>query len=113
MVSGCPDHCFSSTGRRLWMSPIPDMVDAELQPAGCKEDAYLGLLLKRSVPFTQNPANLKKSRSPSEILLSSRFQNPDTLARVRATAWAFALCFAAITVLCWRYFFSHPSFSQP
>ena len=32
----------------------------------------------------------------------------DTLARVRGTAWAFALCFAAVTVLSWRYFFILP-----
>src|SRR4051812_41511125 len=32
----------------------------------------------------------------------------ETLARMRGTAWAFALCFAAITLLCWRYFFLIP-----
>lgn len=31
-----------------------------------------------------------------------------TLAFMRGTAWAFALCFAAITVLSWRYFFIPP-----
>ena len=31
-----------------------------------------------------------------------------TLALMRGTAWAFALCFAAITVLAWRYFFILP-----
>lgn len=31
-----------------------------------------------------------------------------TLARMRGTAWAFALCFAAITVLSWKYFFAVP-----
>ena len=31
-----------------------------------------------------------------------------TLALMRATAWAFALCFAAITVLSWRYLFIVP-----
>ena len=31
-----------------------------------------------------------------------------TLALMRGTAWAFALCFAAITVLSWRYFFILP-----
>jgi hypothetical protein len=29
---------------------------------------------------------------------------PESLARMRATAWAFALCFVAITVLSWKYF---------
>ena len=33
---------------------------------------------------------------------------PETLALMRGTAWAFALCFAAITVLSWRYLFSIP-----
>ncbi len=33
---------------------------------------------------------------------------PDSLARMRGTAWAFALCFAAITVLSWKYFFIIP-----
>ena len=32
----------------------------------------------------------------------------DTLARLRGTAWAFALCFAAVTFLSWRYFFILP-----
>lgn len=32
----------------------------------------------------------------------------ETLARMRGTAWAFALCFAAITVLSWRYLFVLP-----
>src|ERR1700676_341790 len=32
-----------------------------------------------------------------------------TLARMRGTAWAFALCFAAITVLSWRYLFVIPT----
>ena len=31
-----------------------------------------------------------------------------TLALMRATAWAFALCFAVITVLSWRYLFIIP-----
>jgi hypothetical protein len=31
-----------------------------------------------------------------------------TLALMRATAWAFALCFAAITVVSWRYLFIIP-----
>jgi hypothetical protein len=31
-----------------------------------------------------------------------------TLAFTRATAWAFALCFAAITVVSWRYLFIIP-----
>src|SRR6266850_4135480 len=31
-----------------------------------------------------------------------------TLALMRGTAWAFALCFAAITVVCWRYLFILP-----
>ena len=31
-----------------------------------------------------------------------------TLAPLRGTAWAFALCFAAITVLSWRYLFVIP-----
>jgi hypothetical protein len=33
---------------------------------------------------------------------------PESLARMRGTAWAFALCFVAITVLSWRYFFVIP-----
>ena len=32
----------------------------------------------------------------------------DTLARTRGIAWAFALCFAAITVVSWRYLFILP-----
>ena len=32
----------------------------------------------------------------------------ETLARMRATAWVFALCFAAITVVSWRYLFILP-----
>jgi hypothetical protein len=31
-----------------------------------------------------------------------------TLARMRLTAWAFALCFAALTVVSWRYLFAIP-----
>ena len=31
-----------------------------------------------------------------------------TLALMRGTAWTFAVCFAAITVLSWRYFFIIP-----
>jgi hypothetical protein len=33
---------------------------------------------------------------------------PATLALMRGTAWAFALCFAAITVVSWRYLFIIP-----
>ena len=33
---------------------------------------------------------------------------PESLARMRGTAWAFALCFAGITVLSWKYFFIIP-----
>src|SRR4029077_6140150 len=33
---------------------------------------------------------------------------PETLALMRGTAWAFALCFAAITVLSWKYLFIIP-----
>src|SRR5712692_4472669 len=33
---------------------------------------------------------------------------PESLTRMRGTAWAFALCFAAITVLSWKYFFVIP-----
>ena len=33
---------------------------------------------------------------------------PATLALMRGTAWAFALCFAGITFLSWRYFFTIP-----
>ena len=32
----------------------------------------------------------------------------ETLTRMRGTAWAFALCFAAITVVSWRYLFIVP-----
>jgi hypothetical protein len=32
----------------------------------------------------------------------------ETLARMRGTAWAFAVCFAAITVVSWRYLFALP-----
>jgi hypothetical protein len=31
---------------------------------------------------------------------------PESLALMRGTAWTFALCFAAITVLSWKYFFT-------
>jgi hypothetical protein len=34
--------------------------------------------------------------------------SPATLALMRGTAWAFALCFAAITVVSWRYLFIIP-----
>jgi hypothetical protein len=33
---------------------------------------------------------------------------PESLARMRGIAWTFALCFAAITVLAWKYFFILP-----
>jgi hypothetical protein len=33
---------------------------------------------------------------------------PETLARMRVVAWAFAFCFFAITVLSWTYFFVIP-----
>ena len=33
---------------------------------------------------------------------------PGTLALMRGTAWTFAVCFAAITILSWRYFFIIP-----
>src|SRR6202140_4661681 len=33
---------------------------------------------------------------------------PESLALMRGTAWAFALCFVAITVLSWKYFFIIP-----
>jgi len=33
---------------------------------------------------------------------------PESLALMSGTAWAFALCFAAITVLSWKYFFIIP-----
>jgi hypothetical protein len=32
----------------------------------------------------------------------------ETLAVMRGTQWAFALCFVAVTVLSWRYFFTLP-----
>ena len=32
----------------------------------------------------------------------------ETLARVRGTAWVFALCFAAVTVVSWKYLFIIP-----
>ena len=32
----------------------------------------------------------------------------DILARMRGTAWALALCFAAITVVSWKYLFAIP-----
>src|ERR1700752_2363537 len=33
---------------------------------------------------------------------------PESLAVMRSTAWVFALCFASITVLSWKYFFIIP-----
>jgi hypothetical protein len=33
---------------------------------------------------------------------------PESLALMRGTAWTFALCFAAIAVLSWKYFFMIP-----
>jgi hypothetical protein len=33
---------------------------------------------------------------------------PESLALMRGTRWAFALCFVAITVLSWKYFFIVP-----
>jgi hypothetical protein len=33
---------------------------------------------------------------------------PATLVRLRVTTWAFALCFAAITIVSWRYLFALP-----
>jgi hypothetical protein len=33
---------------------------------------------------------------------------PESLARMRGVAWTFALCFAGITVLSWKYFFIIP-----
>ena len=35
---------------------------------------------------------------------------PETLAAMRVTVWALALCFAAITVVSWRYLFVLPLF---
>ena len=32
----------------------------------------------------------------------------ETLARMRGTQWAFALCFVAVTILGWMYFFTLP-----
>ena len=32
----------------------------------------------------------------------------ETLAQMRLIAWAFAVCFAVVTVLCWKYFFAIP-----
>lgn len=32
----------------------------------------------------------------------------ETLRRMRSTAWAFSVCFAAVTVLSWMYFFTIP-----
>ena len=32
----------------------------------------------------------------------------ETLARMRPTAWALALCFVAVTILSWKYFFLVP-----
>ena len=32
----------------------------------------------------------------------------ETLARVRSIAWALAICFVAITALCWRFAFTAP-----
>jgi predicted neutral ceramidase superfamily lipid hydrolase len=36
----------------------------------------------------------------------------ETLVRMRVTRWAFALCFAAITVVSWRYLFILPIISS-
>jgi len=36
----------------------------------------------------------------------------ESLMRIRGIAWAFAVCFAAITVLTWRYFFIAPLVSS-
>jgi hypothetical protein len=33
---------------------------------------------------------------------------PESLAKMRGTAWTFALCFAGITILDWKYFFIIP-----
>ena len=33
---------------------------------------------------------------------------PESLARMRGTRWTFALCFAVITILSWKYFFLIP-----
>jgi hypothetical protein len=33
---------------------------------------------------------------------------PESLALMRGTAWTFALCFAGITLLSWKYFFVIP-----
>jgi hypothetical protein len=32
----------------------------------------------------------------------------EALARMRGVAWAFACCFAVLTILSWRYFFTAP-----
>ena len=32
----------------------------------------------------------------------------DMLSRMRGTSWTFALCFAAITIVCWKYLFILP-----
>jgi len=32
----------------------------------------------------------------------------ENLARMRVVGWAFALCFAAVTILSWKYFFAIP-----
>jgi hypothetical protein len=32
----------------------------------------------------------------------------ETVTRLRSIAWAFAVCFAAVTVLSWKYFFAIP-----
>jgi len=37
---------------------------------------------------------------------------PESLELMRGTVWAFALCFAAITVLSWKYFFVIPIVSS-
>jgi hypothetical protein len=33
---------------------------------------------------------------------------PETLAQLRGPAWALVICFAAVTILTWRYFFLAP-----
>lgn len=33
---------------------------------------------------------------------------PEILARMRGPAWALAICFAAVTILTWKYFFIAP-----
>jgi hypothetical protein len=37
---------------------------------------------------------------------------PETLALMRGPAWALAICFAAVTILSWRYFFIAPLVSS-